>query len=40
MEPSDTTEASVLENLFDGVYFIDRDLMITHWNKSAERLTG
>ncbi|WP_197723432.1 sensor domain-containing diguanylate cyclase [Desulfovibrio ferrophilus] len=30
----------LLENLFDGVYYVDRDRTITYWNKSAERITG
>jgi diguanylate cyclase (GGDEF)-like protein/PAS domain S-box-containing protein len=31
---------AVLENLSDGVYFVDRQRRITYWNKGAERLTG
>lgn len=30
----------LLDNLYDGVYFCDRDLVITYWNKGAERITG
>ncbi len=30
----------ILDNLFDGVYFVDRDRVITYWNKGAERITG
>lgn len=30
----------LLDNLFDGVYFVDRDRIITYWNKGAERITG
>ncbi len=30
----------VLDNLHDGVYFVDRDRVITYWNHGAERLTG
>jgi diguanylate cyclase (GGDEF)-like protein/PAS domain S-box-containing protein len=30
----------LLDNLFDGVYFVNRDQKITYWNKSAERITG
>lgn len=30
----------LIDNLFDGVYFVDRDKKITYWNKGAERLTG
>jgi diguanylate cyclase (GGDEF)-like protein/PAS domain S-box-containing protein len=31
---------SILDNLYDGVYFVDRNRMITYWNKGAERITG
>jgi diguanylate cyclase (GGDEF)-like protein/PAS domain S-box-containing protein len=31
---------SLLDNLYDGVYFVDLERKITYWNKSAERLTG
>lgn len=30
----------LLDNLYDGVYFVDRDRRITYWNRGAERLTG
>ncbi len=30
----------LLDNLYDGVYFVDRDRRISYWNKSAERITG
>ena len=30
----------VLDNLYDGVYFVDRSRTITYWNKGAERITG
>ncbi|MBN2027077.1 MAG: sensor domain-containing diguanylate cyclase [Actinobacteria bacterium] len=30
----------LLDNLYDGVYFVDADRRITYWNKGAERLTG
>lgn len=30
----------LLDNLSDGVYFVDRDRVITYWNKGAERITG
>jgi diguanylate cyclase (GGDEF)-like protein/PAS domain S-box-containing protein len=32
--------ATLLDNLYDGVYFVDRDRRITFWNKAAERITG
>jgi diguanylate cyclase (GGDEF)-like protein/PAS domain S-box-containing protein len=30
----------ILDNLYDGVYFVDLNRTITYWNKSAEALTG
>lgn len=30
----------VLDNLHDGVYFVDRARRITYWNKGSERITG
>lgn len=30
----------LLDSLFDGVYFVDRERRITYWNQGAERLTG
>jgi diguanylate cyclase (GGDEF)-like protein/PAS domain S-box-containing protein len=30
----------ILDNLYDGVYFVDRERRITFWNKGAERITG
>ena len=30
----------LLENLFDGVYYVDREKKITFWNKSAEKISG
>jgi diguanylate cyclase (GGDEF)-like protein/PAS domain S-box-containing protein len=31
---------SILDNLYDGVYFLDLDRRITYWNNGAERITG
>jgi len=31
---------SLLDNLYDGIYFVDRDRKITYWNSGAERITG
>ncbi len=31
---------TLLDNLYDGVYFVDRKRTITYWNKGAERITG
>lgn len=30
----------IIDNLYDGVYFVDRDRVISYWNKGAERITG
>jgi len=30
----------IIDNLYDGVYFVDRNRTITYWNKGAERITG
>jgi diguanylate cyclase (GGDEF)-like protein/PAS domain S-box-containing protein len=30
----------IVENLGDGLYLVDRDRVITYWNKGAERITG
>ena len=38
MNPEVDTE--IHENHRDGVYFMDRDCVITYWSKEAERITG
>jgi diguanylate cyclase (GGDEF)-like protein/PAS domain S-box-containing protein len=30
----------IVENMHDGLYFVDRKRRITYWNKGAERITG
>lgn len=30
----------VFNNLYDGMYFVDRQKRITHWNPGAEKITG
>lgn len=32
--------ARIIDNLHDGLYFVDADRIITYWNKAAERITG
>jgi diguanylate cyclase (GGDEF)-like protein/PAS domain S-box-containing protein len=32
--------AKIVENMHDGLYFVDRMRRITYWNKAAERITG
>lgn len=31
---------NILQNIYDGVYFVDKERKITFWNKAAERITG
>jgi diguanylate cyclase (GGDEF)-like protein/PAS domain S-box-containing protein len=31
---------NILENLYDGVYFVDRERRISYWNAGAKRITG
>jgi len=31
---------SILDNLYDGLYFVDRKRVITYWNSAAERISG
>lgn len=31
---------SLVDNLYDGIYFVDTERQITYWNKGAERITG
>jgi diguanylate cyclase (GGDEF)-like protein/PAS domain S-box-containing protein len=31
---------SLIDNLYDGVYFVDTKRLITYWNNGAERITG
>ncbi len=31
---------SILDDLYDGVYFVDIERRITYWNRGAERITG
>lgn len=31
---------NIIDNLYDGLYFVDPERKITVWNKSAERITG
>lgn len=31
---------SILENLFEGIYFVDKERNITSWNSGAEQITG
>jgi diguanylate cyclase (GGDEF)-like protein/PAS domain S-box-containing protein len=36
----DKFHKNLIDNLYDGVYFVDADRLITYWNNGAERITG
>lgn len=38
--PSEALYRDIVENMSDGIYFVDRGRRITYWNKGAERITG
>jgi len=40
MAKDDVLYRELLDNLYDPVYFADKDFRITYWNRSAEELTG
>jgi diguanylate cyclase (GGDEF)-like protein/PAS domain S-box-containing protein len=40
MKTDDVFYKTLLDNLYDGVYFVDNDRTISYWNKGAERITG
>jgi diguanylate cyclase (GGDEF)-like protein/PAS domain S-box-containing protein len=40
MGGDDSFYKAILDSLYDGVYFVDRERRITYWNGGAERITG
>jgi diguanylate cyclase (GGDEF)-like protein/PAS domain S-box-containing protein len=36
----ETLCSRLLDNLYDGVYYVDRERRITYWNKGAEKISG
>jgi len=40
MNLEDSSYAKILESLNDGLYFVDRNRVITFWNKAAEKISG
>jgi diguanylate cyclase (GGDEF)-like protein/PAS domain S-box-containing protein len=40
MIPEDAFFGTIADNLFDGLYIVDRNRVIRYWNKAAERITG
>ncbi len=37
---NDKVYKDMLENMYEGIYFVDTERKITFWNKGAERITG
>lgn len=37
---NDSIHKDLIDNLYDGVYFVDKERRIVYWNKGAERITG
>jgi diguanylate cyclase (GGDEF)-like protein/PAS domain S-box-containing protein len=40
MKSTEAFYKNLLDNLYDGLYFVDKDRRITYWNRGAERITG
>jgi diguanylate cyclase (GGDEF)-like protein len=40
VSPESVFQQALLDNMHDGVIFVDESLRIFHWNRGAERLTG
>jgi diguanylate cyclase (GGDEF)-like protein/PAS domain S-box-containing protein len=40
MKTSEAFYQALLDNLYEGVYFVDNDRRIAFWNRGAERITG
>jgi len=36
--PSEDLYREIVENMHDGIYFVDRERRITYWNKRADTL--
>ena len=36
----ENTYESIIDNLHDGLYYVDCDRVITFWNKAAEQISG
>jgi diguanylate cyclase (GGDEF)-like protein/PAS domain S-box-containing protein len=40
MDASEKSFRTLIDNLYDGVYYVDRQRTIQYWNKAAEKITG
>lgn len=36
----DANYRSIINNLYDGLYIVDNDRVVTYWNEAAEKITG
>ena len=40
MDTQHNAFAKIIDNIHDGLYIVDKNRVITYWNKAAERITG
>jgi len=40
MELDEQTYRRIVDNLYEGLYFVDTNRVITYWNRAAERISG
>ncbi len=40
MKLDDSSYRRIVDNLYEGLYFVDTNRVITYWNKAAERISG
>ena len=40
MDTSEKSYRTLIDNLYDGVYYVDKKRTIQYWNKAAEKITG
>ncbi len=40
MDVAQDSYKGIIDNLHDGLYFVNRDRVITYWNKAAEKISG
>ena len=38
--PTEAMFKNIVDNIYEGVYFVDLERRITYWNRGAERITG
>lgn len=40
IKPGQPSFSDIIANLYDGLYFVDTERIITYWNKAAEQMSG